>query len=109
MPSSSVFIFLMIRAIYGPKCKHSKKLFGRKSLNVTFVKLFSKYFFQSFLDFLMPFWFGPLIKGKYIPICWFVTFYCLTMVQKFLKKITKEQEKFAYLTVDGVHHQKNKN
>ena len=57
MFQSSVFIELMICAIYGPKCKHGNKIFGRKSLNVPFVKLF--------LGFLMPFCFGPLTKGKY--------------------------------------------
>ena len=73
MFQSSVFIELMICAIYGPKCEHANKMFGKMSLNVPFVELFSKYLFRHFLGFLMPFCFGPLTKGKYIPIGWFIT------------------------------------
>ena len=48
MPTSSVFIFLMLRALYRITCKNSKKKFGKNSLNVQNVKLLSKFFFQHF-------------------------------------------------------------
>ena len=48
MPSSSVFVEFMICAIYGPKCKHAKKCFAKKILNVTTVKLVSNVFFEVF-------------------------------------------------------------
>ena len=50
MPNSSVFIFLMSRALYRMICKSSKSFFGKNSLNVSNVKLFSKKF-QRFLLF----------------------------------------------------------
>ena len=55
-------------------------------------------FFDAFL-------FQPLIKGKYIPILWFVTFYCLEMAPKIHNnsKFSKEQEIFANWAVDGSH------
>ena len=54
MPHSSVFIEIMICAIYGQKCKHPKNVYGIKSLNVSTVKLFSNSltFFRSFDAFL---------------------------------------------------------
>ena len=55
MPNSSVFIFLMLRALYRMICKSSKKNFGKKSLNVPNVKLLSIFFFNIF-GFFMPFW-----------------------------------------------------
>ena len=55
MPNSSVFIFLMLRALYRMICKSSKKNFGKKSLNVPNVKLLSNFFFNIF-GFFMPFW-----------------------------------------------------
>ena len=56
MPNSSVFIFLMLRALYRMICKSSKKKkFAKKSLNVTNVKLLSNFFFNVF-SFFMPFW-----------------------------------------------------
>ena len=55
MPNSSVFIFLLFRALYRMICKSSKKLFAKKSLNVTNVKLLSNFFFNVF-GFFMPFW-----------------------------------------------------
>ena len=64
MPHLSVFIEMMMRAIYNQKCIHAKKKLGRKSLNVPFVKLFSKSLFQGFSGFFMPSRFRPLIKGK---------------------------------------------
>jgi hypothetical protein len=42
MPNSSVFIFLMLRALYRMVCKNSKQNFAKKSLNVPNVKLLSK-------------------------------------------------------------------
>ena len=49
MPNSSVFIFLMLRALYRMICKNVKSFFGENSLNVTNVKLLS-IFFSMFLD-----------------------------------------------------------
>ena len=48
MPNSSVFIFLMLRALYRMICKNTKSFFGKNSLNVSNVKLFSKIYFQHF-------------------------------------------------------------
>ena len=47
-------------------------------------------FFDAFLS-------QCLIKGKYIPILWFVTFYCLEMAPKIHNnsKFSKEQEIFT--------------
>ena len=45
----------MLRAIYGPICKHAKKICGEKSLNVLNVKLLSKKDFNIF-GFFMPLW-----------------------------------------------------
>ena len=56
-------------------------------------------FFDAFL-------FQPLIKGKNIPLLWFVTFYCLEMAPKIHNnsKFRKEQEKFTNWAVDGVQY-----
>jgi hypothetical protein len=51
MLNSSVFIFLMLRALYRMLCKNAKSFLGKNSLNVSNVKLFSKLFFQRFLLF----------------------------------------------------------
>ena len=48
MPSLSVFVELMICAIYAPKWKHAKIFFGKKSLNVTTVELLSNFFSKVF-------------------------------------------------------------
>ena len=48
MPISSIFILLLLRALYGMVCKNSEKNFGENSLNVHFVKLFSKKKFRWF-------------------------------------------------------------
>ena len=48
MPNSSVFIFLMLHALYRMICKNTKSFFGKNSLNVSNVKLFSKIYFQYF-------------------------------------------------------------
>ena len=69
MPYSSVFIEMMMRAIYGQKCIHAKKNVGKKSLNAPFVKLLSKFLFQCFLGIFMPSCFRSLIKGKYTYPC----------------------------------------
>ena len=53
--NSSVFIFLMFRALYRMICKNAKSFFGKNSLNVSNVKLFSIFFFNVF-GFFMPFW-----------------------------------------------------
>ena len=71
--------------IYGLICKHAKKIFGKKVLNVTTVKLFSNKKKQRFMGFFDVFLFQPLIKGKYLPILWFVTFYCFDMAPKIHK------------------------
>ena len=54
MLNSSVFIFLMLRALYRKICKNVKSFLGEHSLNVTNVKLFSNFFFNVF-GFFMPF------------------------------------------------------
>ena len=54
----------------------------KKILNVPFVKLFSKYFFHLFMEFLLFFHFGPFIKGKSKVISCIFTLYCLKMVLK---------------------------
>ena len=55
MFKSSVFIFLMMRALYRMVCKNWKTFFAKKSLNVPNVKLLSKFYFNIF-GFFMPFW-----------------------------------------------------
>ena len=47
------FIFLLLGALYRMICKNSEKKLGENSLNVHFVKLFSKFFFDDFGCFLM--------------------------------------------------------
>ena len=56
-------------------------------------------FFDAFL-------FQPLIKGKYITILWFITFYCFEMAPKIhnIPKFSKEQEVFANWDIDGAHY-----
>ena len=51
MLNSSVFIFLMLRALYRMICKNTKSIFGKNSLNVSNVKPFSKIYFQDFWPF----------------------------------------------------------
>jgi hypothetical protein len=58
MPSSSVFIQLMLCRI---RSKHAKKFFGKKSLNVHTLKLFSKFCFNVLGGFLMFFGFPLLV------------------------------------------------
>ena len=50
------------------------------------------------MGFFDDFLFQPLVKGKYIPILWFVTFYCLEIHND--SKFRKEQEKFTNWVVD---------
>ena len=47
------------------------------------------------------FLFQPLIKGKYIPILWFITLYCLEMAPKIHNnsKFSRGQEMFANVAV----------
>ena len=90
-----VFTKFIMCTIYGLICKHAKKKFlGKKVLNVSTVKLFSNKKKQRFMGFFYAFLFQPLIKGKYLPILWFVTFYCLDMAPTIHKnsKFSKEQE-----------------
>ena len=54
MLNSSVFIFLMLRVLYRMICKNAKSFFGKNSLNVSNVKLFSKTI--NVFGFFMPFW-----------------------------------------------------
>ena len=61
MPNSSVFIFLMLRALYRMIPKNPKLFFGENSLNVTNVKLLSNFFFNVFGCFLMLYCFQSLI------------------------------------------------
>ena len=63
MPSSLVFIELMVHACYSPLCKNAKDKFGKKkSLNVSNVKLLSNFFFNVFGFFQVIFRFGALIE-----------------------------------------------
>ena len=55
MPNSSVFIFLMLRALYRMIYQNEKSFFSKNSLSVPNVKLFSIFFFNVF-GFSMPFW-----------------------------------------------------
>ena len=43
------------------------------------------------------------MKGKYLPILWFVTFHCFEMAPRIHdnSKMSKEQELFANWAVDG--------
>ena len=54
MPNSSVFIFLMLRALYRMIYENEKSFFSKNSLSVPNVKLFS-IFFSMFLVFLCIF------------------------------------------------------
>ena len=56
MLNSSVFIFLMLHALYRMICKNAKSFFGKNSLNVSNVKLFSKIYFQHFWLFYAFWW-----------------------------------------------------
>ena len=80
----------MMRVIYSLKWKSASV-----SLNVPFVKLFSKYIFQCCLSLLMPFCFGSLIKGKDIPILLFINKNGPRIWDDW--KFTKEQETNGYL------------
>jgi hypothetical protein len=53
--NSSVFIFLMLRALYRMICKNAKSFFGKNSLNVSNVKLFSTKKKSTYLTFLCLF------------------------------------------------------
>ena len=55
MSNSSVFIFLILHALYKMICKNVKSFFGENSMNVTNVKLLSNFFFNVF-GFFMHFW-----------------------------------------------------
>ena len=55
--NSSVFIFLMFRALYRMICKNAKSFFGKNTLNVSNVKLFSKKnFIHNFCCWPPPMW-----------------------------------------------------
>ena len=54
MPNSSVFIFLLLRALYRMICKSSKKIFGKKEFECTKCKATFNFFFNVF-SFLMHF------------------------------------------------------
>jgi hypothetical protein len=53
MPNSSVFIFLMLRALYRMIYENEKSFFSKNSLSVPNLKLFSFFFF--FFSFFMHF------------------------------------------------------
>ena len=79
MPSSLVFIQLMLCALYRMILisKHSKTFFWQKSLNVPTVKLFSNFCWNFLSAFLMLFGFRLLILGKSVSICCLLLFFCL--------------------------------
>ena len=58
------------------------------------------------MGFFYVFLFQTLIKGKHIPILWFVTCYYLEMAPKIHNnsKFSKEQKKFANWAVDGAQY-----
>ena len=101
-----VFIKSVQFVIYSPICKLAKKNLGKKILNVTNLKLFFNKKFNVLWGFFYVFLFQPLIKGKYIPILWFVTCYYLEMAPKIHNnsKFSKEQKKFANWAVDGAQN-----
>ena len=75
MSNSSVFIFLMLRALYRMICKNVKSFFGENSLNVTNVKLFSKIFFRRFrglVDAFLISSFNLKEKCKFLMVCYFL-------------------------------------
>jgi hypothetical protein len=80
--------------IYGPICKNGNVTTVNKKINV----------FDAFV-------FQPLIKGKYITILWFITFYGLEMAPKIhnIPKFSKEQEIFANWAIDGAHYEFHEN
>ena len=80
--------------IYGAICKYPNIFFGKKSLNVPTVKLFSIFFFQMFWDFFNAFLLGPLIKGKQISIGWVIICYCMQIVPQICNnsKFNKKKE-----------------
>ena len=86
-----------------------KKKIAKNSLNVTSVKLLSKFFFDNFVCFLMLSCFQSLIQSKSTHFWWVVTLYYLKKAPKSQKnsKFTKQQEKFTNWTIDGARGQKN--
>ena len=78
------------------KFANLQKKLWKKFLNVTTVKDFpnKKSTFMGFFDAILS---QCLIKGKYIPILWFVTFYCWDMAPKIHNnsKFSREQEIFT--------------
>ena len=83
--------------------------FGKKSLNVLNVKLFSKFFFQHFGAPFDGFLFQTLIKGKYFSICWPVTCYCLKMATKLaiIQNLLRNKRCFTNWTIYDLQHQFN--
>ena len=83
------------------------------SLNVSTVKLRSKFYFQCFWGFFDAILLWPLIKSTFLSICWFGTlvFAWVWPLKLELRnsKFTKEQEKFANWAIDGAQHQFSKN
>ena len=55
-------------------CKNVKSFFGENSLNVTNVKLFSKFFFGNLGVLLMPFcnFFNELMLRAVLMVCYFL-------------------------------------
>ena len=47
------------------------------------------------MGFFYAFLFQPLIKGKYLPILWFVTFHCLEMAPKIHNFLNPPNQSFA--------------
>ena len=85
-PVQPVFLKCILCAIYGPICKHAKKIMEKKILNVTTVKLFTKIKNQCFGGVLMP-----LVRFKHLSRPW-LTCFCLKIAPKTPNnsKFTKE-------------------
>ena len=65
MPNFSVFIALIMRSIYGTKCKHSKKIVKKSKA----VKILSEFCFQCFWVFLCLY-VSNFNQGKSLSFCY---------------------------------------
>ena len=93
-----VFMKSILCAIYGPICKLAKKIWEKKTLNVTTVKLLLKNKIQCFWVFLMSFCFKLYLKVNIHPFHHFFSYYCLKMASKIgnISKFTKDQTNDIY-------------
>ena len=106
-----MWTFLTLQPVFEPMIQlaNTQFFFGKKSLNVLNVKLFSKFFFQHFGAPFDGFLFQTLIKGKYFSICWPVTCYCLKMATKLaiIQNLLRNKRCFTNWTIYDLQHQFN--